>query len=54
MSKKYNRDEEVYWRIIELIKEIELLYALSNDIPKRRCQYIKDRFKKIWKSGQLF
>jgi len=47
---KYNKDEVVYKQVLLLVKEIELLYNLSNGLPKRKKQYIKDRFKKIWKS----
>ena len=47
--KKNIKDEAVYWQILLLIKEIELIYNLSNGLSKRRRQYIRDRFKRIWK-----
>lgn len=47
--KKYTGDEDIYWQILLLIKQIEDLYALSSGLTKRRRQYVRDRFKRIWK-----
>ena len=49
-SKKHTKDETAYRNILLLIREIELMYNLSNGLSKRRRQYIRDRFKKIWKN----
>jgi len=49
--KKNINDEAVYKQILLMIKELELLYNLSNGLSKKKRQNILNRLNKVLSSN---
>jgi hypothetical protein len=42
------QSDAIYWKMLDILRQLELMYNLSSKLPKAKRQYLRKKAKEIW------